>query len=65
MATGHLLRAKKYPGDTNSTCLRWRYNRAGEVTHQTDANGTVRLFLRDRLGRLVNDIADAYYLSGS
>jgi RHS repeat-associated protein len=54
IATRHLLSAKKYASDTTSW-LKWRYNALAEVTHQTDANGTIRQFIRDRLGRLTDD----------
>jgi RHS repeat-associated protein len=55
IATNHLLRRKKYATDTGDDYLHWHYNQLGEVRRQKDANGTLREFTRDRLGRLTSD----------
>ncbi len=56
IATGHLLRAKVYPGGDRTDHA---YNRQGEDVRKEDGNGTVHEYLRDRMGRMRHDCVTA------
>jgi RHS repeat-associated protein len=58
VASGDLLSAKIYPDSTSgSDQILYGYNRLGQLSEQTDQNGTVREFNYDKLGRLSDDMA--------
>ncbi len=56
VATGHLLRAKIYPGGDRTDHA---YNRQGEGVRKEDGNGTVHEYLRDKMGRMRHDCVTA------
>ncbi len=56
IATSNLKRSEVYPDSVDSDdCIKFTYNRQGQVTTKTDQNGTVHSFDFDKLGRDTED----------
>lgn len=56
IATSYLKRAETYADSVGgSDQILYSYNRQNEVTSTTDQSGTVHLFERDKLGRVIHD----------
>ena len=56
IARSDLLRTEIYPdADSPDDCIRYGYNRQGQVMHKRDQNGTLHTFDYDPLGRLAYD----------
>eukprot|EP00456_Euglypha_rotunda_P092145 TRINITY_DN96_c2_g4_i2.p1 TRINITY_DN96_c2_g4~~TRINITY_DN96_c2_g4_i2.p1 ORF type:complete len:480 (+),score=98.55 TRINITY_DN96_c2_g4_i2:574-2013(+) len=56
IATSNLKRTETYADSVGgSDQIQYSYNRRGEVKQVTDQNGTVHVFERDNLGRMIHD----------